>query len=500
MSLNLGLGNRRQRKVGRLAARISMLSILAASILTTYQYILFSNAYYTLPKDLSLGNVPVGNLNRDDALTKLYSIYSSPITVYYEDASFVLSPYQIEFQVNGGEMLKGINLPQQAIRFWASLIGERQDPSPQNVPLQSTHSEVKLREFLQDVALRYDNAVFTPMTDPEQLVTIISPPGTSLQIEASIDAISGALRKTSNRNVDLIVKREPSITPTFDTLETQLRNYLNINNFRGLLSIFVADLNTNTILHRNWMEGNDIATDPDIAFSGMSIMKITFLVEFYRQITKGALPYEIDLVEKSITESSNWTSNKLIEWIGDLNPELGLRRLNETYNMLGLNSTFIGGLYDSDAIPGFRHTPANSRTDITTAPDPYMQTTASDIGFLLKGIYDCSRNNTGLLVDVFGDQITQSECFDMLEWLSKNKIGVLLEAGVPEGTRVAHKHGWAEGEPIGDAGIVFTPSGDYVIAYYIWVPDYTYWDANARILSDINKGVYYYFNPVIQSP
>ena len=90
MSLNLGLGNRRQRKAGRLAARISLLSILAASVLTTYQYILFSNAYYTLPKDLSLGNVPVGNLSRDNALTKLYSIYSNPITVYYENESFVL--------------------------------------------------------------------------------------------------------------------------------------------------------------------------------------------------------------------------------------------------------------------------------------------------------------------------------------------------------------------------------------------------------------------------
>ena len=411
----------------------------------------------------------------------------------------MLDPYQIEFQVNGDEMLKDIDIPQQALRFWTNLLGKQQESSPQNVPLRATYSEPKLRDFLQDIALRYDNPVFAPMTDHEQLVTITSPPGTSLQIEDSIDAISVALRKSSNRNVELIVKRELPIAPTFNTLETQLRNYLKINNFRGLLSIFVADLNTNTILHRNWMEGNDLTTAPDIAFSGMSIIKITFLVEFYRQITEGALPYEIDLVEKSITESSNWTSNKLIEWIGDLDPDLGLKRLNKTYNMLSLDSTFIGGLYDSDAIPGFRHTPANSRNDITTEPDPYMQTTASDIGLLLKGIYECSRHNTGLLIDVFGDQITQSECLDMLEWLSKNKIGVLLEAGVPEGTKIAHKHGWAEGEPIGDAGIVFTPSGDYVIVYYIWIPEYTYWDDNARILSDINKAVYHYFNPVIKS-
>ena len=500
MSLNLSLGYHRRRKAGRLATRISLLSILAASILTVYQYILFTNSYYILPRGVFLADVPVENLHRDRALEKLYSVYSAPVTLHYENTRLVLDPHQVEFKVNGEEMLKDLDLPQQDLRFWTNLLGKLQDPSPQNVSLQVAYSEPKLREFLQDIALRYDTPVFAPMTDHEQLVTITSPPGTSLQIEDSIDVIFAALRKSSNRDVNLIIESEPSISPTFDMLETQLRNYLNVNNFTGLLSIFVADLNTNTILHRNWMQGNYLTTDPDIAFSGMSIIKITFLVEFYRQITEGALPYEIDLVEKSITESSNWSSNKLIEWIGDLDPNVGLKRLNETYSMLGLTSTFIGGLYDSNEIPGFRNTPANSRNDVNTEPDPYMQTTASDIGLLLKGIYECSRYNTGLLIDAFGDQITKSECLDMLEWLSKNRIGVLLEAGVPEGTKIAHKHGWAEGEPIGDAGIVFTPSGDYVIVYYIWVPEYTYWDDNARILADINKGVYHYFNPLIQSP
>ena len=500
MYSNLGLGYSRRRKSVKLAARISLISILAASILTGYQYILFTTSNYTLPEGILLADVAVENLRRDKALAKLYSVYNSPITIYYENSSFILDPTQIEFQVNGDSMLKDLDLPKQALRFWTNLLGQPQSPYPQNVPLQATYSKSKLRNLLHDIALRYDRPVYAPMTDTKQLMTITSPPGTSLQIEESIDVISTVLNQSANRNVELIVKTKPAIDPTFQTLETQLRNYLQANNFKGLLSIFVADLNTNSILHRNWMEGEELTTDPDIAFSGMSIIKITFLVEFYRQINEGALPYELDLVEKAITESSNWTSNILIEWIGDLDPKLGLTRLNNTYNTLGLNSTFIGGLYDSKDIPGFRHTPANSRTDITTEPDPYMQTTASDMGLLLKGMYECSRYNTGLLLDILGDQITQSECLEMIEWLSNNKIGVLLEAGVPEGTKIAHKHGWAEGEPIGDAGIVFTPSGDYVIVYYIWVPEYTYWDDNARILSDINKSIYYYFNPVIYTP
>ena len=194
-----------------------------------------------------LADVAVENLHRDKALAKLYSVYNSPITIYYENTSFILDPTQIEFQINGDAMLKDLDLPKQALRFWFNLLGQQQTPYPQNVPLQAAYSNSKLREFLDDVALRYDRPVYAPMTDRKHLMTITSPPGTSLQIEESIGAISTALRKSADRNVGLIVKTKPAISPTFKTLETQLDGYLTNNSFNGLLSIFIADLNTNTI-------------------------------------------------------------------------------------------------------------------------------------------------------------------------------------------------------------------------------------------------------------
>lgn len=88
----------------------------------------------------------------------------------------------------------------------------------------------------------------------------------------------------------------------------------------------------------------------------------------------------------------------------------------------------------------------------------------------------------------------------MINYLASNKIAVLIQAGVPEGVRVSHKHGWADGEPIGDAGLVFTPGGDYALVYYIWVPGNTYWDENSRHMADISRAVYYFFNPIVQNP
>ena len=165
MYSNLNLGYRRRRKSVKLVSWISLLSILAASILTGYQYILFSNYHYTLPEGVLLADVAVENLHRDKALAKLYSIYNSPITIYYENTSFILDHPQIEFQIKGDAMLKDLDLPKQALRFWFNLLGQQQAPYPQNVPLQAAYSNSKLREFLQDVAIRYDRPVYAPMTD-----------------------------------------------------------------------------------------------------------------------------------------------------------------------------------------------------------------------------------------------------------------------------------------------------------------------------------------------
>ena len=497
MKSDLRLGHRRRRKRGRAAARIATVCMLAGAALTLVHYVRFINTDLPLPDGVTLGEIPVGGLRGDRAIAQLQAVYATPVTLRYGESVFQLQPQRVEFRVHGAAMLRQLTLPDAPTRFWDTLRGRPQPPAPQNIALQASFSREQLHAFLQDVASRYDTPANAPWSDVDQLVTVVSPPGQQLQIDASLRVVVAALQRPTERSADLPVSTVPAKQPTLAVLETQLRDYLSRRGFEGLLSLYLVDLRSGDELQRNWLRAEALPAEPGVAFSGMSIMKITLLAEFYRQVSGGALPYELDLVEKAVTESSNWTSNLLIEWIGDLDAARGLQRLNESYERLGLRSTFIGGLYDTEEPPGFRHTPANSRSDVNTQPDAYMQTTPADIGRLLRGIYRCARSGDGLLIDTFGAEFTPEECTAMLDWLSANRIGVLLEAGVPEGTVVAHKHGWAQGEPIGDAGVVFTSGGDYVLVCYVWVPDYTYWDENSQLLADVSKAIYFYFNPII---
>ena len=119
---------------------------------------------------------------------------------------------------------------------------------------------------------------------------------------------------------------------------------------------------------------------------------------------------------------------------------------------------------------------------------------------LLADIYECAEFGGGALLAVLPEQITQSECIDMIETLTRNKTPFLIEAGVPDGTRVGHKHGWVSDvttgaiRTIGDAGIIYTPSGDYVLAIYFSHPTQLVWDPMSKLMGDLSEAIYNYYN------
>jgi hypothetical protein len=164
---------------------------------------------------------------------------------------------------------------------------------------------------------------------------------------------------------------------------------------------------------------------------------------------------------------------------------------------LGLESTFIAGYFKlgSELLRVYR-TPGNQRTDVNTRPDIYNQTTASETGMMMADIYQCA-NGGGTLLAVFPGEITPSECRHMLDLLADNHIGVLIEAGVPEVTRVAHKHGWTESPLrwLSDVGVVYTPGGDYVLSVYLWSENEMIWEPTSELVAELSRAVYNYFNP-----
>ena len=65
---------------------------------------------------------------------------------------------------------------------------------------------------------------------------------------------------------------------------------------------------------------------------------------------------------------------------------------------------------------------------------------------------------------------------------------------MPDGVRVSHKHGWAQGTHA-DAGIVLSSGGDFVIVEYLHQPgDWLVADYSFPILREIARAAYNYFN------
>jgi beta-lactamase class A len=198
-----------------------------------------------------------------------------------------------------------------------------------------------------------------------------------------------------------------------------------------------------------------------------------------------------------ITESQNAAADALMASMDKIRGPLVV---TETMKSLGLQNTFLAGYFAPGSLPlDHFQTPANSRLDINTDPDIYSQTTPSDMGMLLEDIYYCAQNGGGSLVAVFPSQIVQAACQQMLHYLETNKPVMLIKAGVPEGTVVANKYGYVSDNNgivnnISDAGIVYTPGGNYILTIYAYHPVQALWDVASPMFIELSRAIYYYFN------
>jgi beta-lactamase class A len=122
------------------------------------------------------------------------------------------------------------------------------------------------------------------------------------------------------------------------------------------------------------------------------------------------------------------------------------------------------------------------------------------MGMLLSDIYQCAQTGGGTFAAVFPGKISQNECKSMITYLTRNKIGVLIEAGLPEGTQIGHKHGWAvdpvDGvmHTVADAALIYSPGGNYILTIYIHDSNQIVWDNANRLYADLSRAVYNYFN------
>ncbi len=267
------------------------------------------------------------------------------------------------------------------------------------------------------------------------------------------------------------------------------RNFAPFSNKQA--SVFLMDLQT----------GESLNINPNVAYSGVSLTKVPLMVAFFRKTASAPTPQQARLLAEMIICSENLSSNALLKIIGEGDEYRGALYVTETMQRFGLKNTFLANsFFTGAAVIGATPTPQPfvpvpiPADQSYTNPDPSNQTTPEDLGWLLASLYYCARDGNGALIDAFPQEITPVECRRMIRVLRANRINGLLEMGLPPDAILARKHGWAA-ETHGDAAIIFTPRGDFVLSVLMYNRRWLEFEESSALMAEIARQSYNAFNP-----
>lgn len=251
----------------------------------------------------------------------------------------------------------------------------------------------------------------------------------------------------------------------------------------AVIGVAYHDLQTNDTLFLN----------ADDSFHAASTMKVPVMIELFRRVDAGALgfdqgillvnhfasivdgsPYSLDpgddsdssayrlvgsrvpvheLIDRMITRSSNLATNALIELVG-------AKQADATAHALGArNMRVLRGVEDDKAFrAGLNNT-----------------TTARDLAALLEAIET-------------GRAASSASCGSMKDILLHQEFNTEIPAGLPAGTKVAHKTGWITGV-LHDAAIVY-PSGRKPYVLVVLTRGINDEQVARRLIVDVSRLVY----------
>jgi beta-lactamase class A len=471
---------------GRTGCVVWLVIIVAvATLFLMWQYFGFRLSNRTLPAGMTMAGLSVEGMTREQALNALEVAFATPMEVMYQEHLLSLPSDSVELRHNAEETTANLDAALSVREGLDGFIAHvlRRPPDPIDVPVAVSYSEERLDGFLTRVAEQYDQLPREPVQIPANLTIRPGQPGYELDVEASRARLAAALVSAADRRVELVVRVEEAPPLELDVLSELIQALL--DSHEGIIpGVFVKDLQT----------GDELEINADVAFAGLNVLKIAILEETYRVLD---IPLDLEVADwlsdtMGVTSSNPKANLLLRDVIGNGDGYQGAENLTASMHHLGLINTFMAAPYDEDVALTIV-TPANSRTDITTEPNSYIQTTSLDIGLLLEMIYQCSLGG-GALTVAYPGAFTVDECNQMIEWMSLNRVDSLTEAGVPVGTKVVHKHSFT-GDTHADAALVFSPGGDFVVVVFLYRPQWLEWEESAPLVSDIATVTYNYFNP-----
>ena len=479
-----------------LTGTFGLLFLISSLVILLVDRASFSSANQIFPPGSSIGGVPVAGLDSAAAQDRLQQVFSLPVELQYRNARLQLNPAELGFQIDSAASLAQLGAQTAGLGWWPHLWGKAAG-SGADVPLVYTLDENVLRTVLaQTFEPRYDQP-------PTAVIPIIGStnvmpgqPGWQLaSLDEATAQVKQALISPNARVVVLRVSELAALPIDPQNLEIQLKQTIQLAGFDGLAEVFLQDLSDGTRIHFAQLHNQSVPVD--VAYSAASTIKIPIMVSALRRLQEPLPPTATGWMTQMLTESLNPPADALMKNYLDF--ERGPLMVTADLTELGYVNTFLGGYFEpgSPLLQQFS-TPANTRRDVFIDPDVYNQTVPSEIGDLLARIYACADGSaaTGL----FEGQVTPSECQLVLDLLKQNKIGSLIEAGLPSNVSVAHKHGWTSEldgllHTLSDAGIVFSPDRDYVLVIFLHSSQQLIFDTQNRLFAKLSQSIYNAYNP-----
>ncbi len=269
-------------------------------------------------------------------------------------------------------------------------------------------------------------------------------------------------KEITNTKIIISSTATPQKNPTASLSEILDKDLINT---KGTFGIAIKNLNT----------GESYYLNEHKSFESASLYKIWVLATAFNQIEKGVLKeeqilsQEIPVLNKKFLISSE--SAELTEGVISMTVKDAMEKMiTISHNYAAL---LLSEKLRLSNVTAFLQNNGLKESALGIPP----KTTASDVALFFEKLYQ-------------GKLVSQESTNKMLIIFKKQMLNSKLPKYLPKDTVIAHKTGEL-GNLSHDAGIVFTPNGDYIIAVLSETDSPA--QANEKI-ADISLNVFQYFN------
>ena len=166
---------RKRQSGGWMLPLLSIGCLLAALALFVAELLAYSQRSNQLPANVNIADVDVGGLSSSQVTARLQQLYFTPLTLLYRDAPIQLDPQVVGFRVATDAMLAEVSqATASGVHFWGNFVDhlfDVENSATVTVPIQSEYQTNLLRDYLQEVAARYDVAPGNAISDLSSLQT-----------------------------------------------------------------------------------------------------------------------------------------------------------------------------------------------------------------------------------------------------------------------------------------------------------------------------------------